>query len=81
MLRTFLKIGILQENHIQDYVNQLFKVRQDHSQIHSNMRLMNDKMQQKNNEVRVKDFSESSIKTPTETDSDRQDKKTLSRNK
>ena len=45
------------------------------------MRQMNDKMQQKNNEVRVKDFSESSIKTPTETDSDRQDKMTLSRNK
>jgi len=30
--------------------------------------------------VRVTDFSEISIKTPTETDSDHLDKKTLSRN-
>ena len=44
------------------------------------MRQMNQKMQSKTNEVRVKDFSESSIKTPTETESDQLDKKTLSRN-
>ena len=45
------------------------------------MRQMNEKMQLKSNEVRVKDASESSIKTPTETESDHLDKKTLSRNR